>query len=195
MLHFALGNWLACAAKSSILEKERHIITGRRILGIDPGTATVGYGALFWRQPERFEYLGSGIIKTLPNMGVGKRLSIIRSDLLSLLDEYKPDVLAVEALFFCKNVRTGMSVAQARGVILEAAECKSVPVKEYTPMQVKLHLTGFGRSDKRVVQDMIARLLELPAIIRPDDASDALALAVCHARMSVADSVNPSRSA
>jgi len=123
-------------------------------------------------------------------MSVGQRLSIIRSDLLSLIDEYKPDVLAVEALFFCKNARTAMAVAQARGVILEAAECRSIAVKEYTPMQVKLHLTGFGRSDKRVVQDMIARLLELPAIIRPDDASDALALAVCHARMSVIDSVS-----
>lgn len=190
MLHFVLGNWLQYGAKSSILEKERRKITGRRILGIDPGTATVGYGALIWTQPDHFEYLGSGIIKTLPNMSAGKRLSIIRSDLLSLIDEYKPHVVAVEALFFCKNARTAMAVAQARGVILEAAECQSIAVTEYTPMQVKLHLTGFGRSDKRVVQEMIARLLELPSIIKPDDASDALALAVCHARMTAMHSVS-----
>jgi crossover junction endodeoxyribonuclease RuvC len=126
-------------------------------------------------------------------MGPGQRLSIIRNDLLSLIDEYNPDVIAVEALFFCKNARTGMSVAQARGVILEAAASRSVPVSEYTPMQVKLHLTGFGRSDKREVQKMIACLLELPAVIRPDDASDALALAVCHARMSGMEWANPSR--
>lgn len=126
-------------------------------------------------------------------MSVGQRLSTIRADLISLINEYRPDIVAVEALFFCKNVRTGMSVAQARGVILEAIDSVSVPVKEYTPMQVKLQLTGYGRSDKRTVQHMIAALLGLPAIIRPDDASDALALAVCHVRMTEIVSDNPSR--
>jgi crossover junction endodeoxyribonuclease RuvC len=110
---------------------------------------------------------------------------MIRSDLISIINEYSPDVLAVEALFFFKNAKTVMSVSQARGVILETAHHKSIPIAEYTPMQVKLNLTGFGRSDKRTVQNMIARLLGLTEIIRPDDASDALALAVCHARMSL----------
>jgi crossover junction endodeoxyribonuclease RuvC len=158
----------------------------KRILGIDPGTATVGYGALLYTASDTYEYLGSGIIQTLPNTSAGQRLSMIRSDLISLIKDYCPDVLVVEALFFFKNAKTVMSVAQARGVILEAAHSMSLSVAEYTPMQVKLHLTGFGRADKRLVQDMIARLLNLPEIIRPDDASDALALAVCHARMALA---------
>jgi crossover junction endodeoxyribonuclease RuvC len=110
---------------------------------------------------------------------------MIRGDLLSLIKDYRPDVVAVEALFFFKNAKTVMSVSQARGVILEAAHSMSVSVAEYTPMQVKLHLTGFGRAGKREVQEMIARVLNLDEIIRPDDASDALALAVCHARMAL----------
>jgi crossover junction endodeoxyribonuclease RuvC len=126
-------------------------------------------------------------------MSPGERLSIIRADLISIIKEYHPDVLSVEALFFFKNAKTVMSVAQARGVILETAHSEQVPVAEYTPMQVKLHLTGFGRSDKRTVQITIASLLGLPTIIKPDDASDALALAVCHARMTVVESVHPSR--
>jgi crossover junction endodeoxyribonuclease RuvC len=103
-----------------------------------------------------------------------------------LIDQFTPDVLAIEALFFFKNAKTVISVAQARGVILEAASCKCLSVAEYTPMQVKLNLTGFGRADKQLVQIMIAQLLGLPAIIKPDDASDALALAVCHARLGLA---------
>jgi len=91
-------------------------------------------------------------------------------------------VLAIEALFFFKNAKTVIGVAQARGVILETAACRELKVFEYTPMQVKLNLTGFGRADKQLVQVMIAELLSLPSIIKPDDASDALALAVCHAR-------------
>ncbi len=144
----------------------------------------MGYGALLLGQSEQYHYLGSGIIQTKASMGIGERLSIIRCDLISIINEYKPDVLAVEALFFFKNAKTVMSVSQARGVILETAHHMSVPVAEYTPMQVKLHLTGFGRADKRAVQEMIARVFNLPEIIRPDDASDALAVAVCHARIS-----------
>lgn len=162
----------------------RPIISTRRILGIDPGTATVGYGALIANSGDKYEYLGSGIIQTSSKMSTAERLSMIRSDLINVIEQYNPDVVVVEALFFFKNAKTVMTVSQARGVILETAHYKSKTIAEYTPMQVKLHLTGFGRSDKHEVQFMIAKLLGLPEIIRPDDASDALALAVCHARMS-----------
>jgi crossover junction endodeoxyribonuclease RuvC len=142
----------------------------------------VGYGVLTVGEMDRFEYIGSGTIRTDKALEAGERLRIIRQDLDQLIGEYAPDVLAIEALFFFKNAKTVISVAQARGVILEAAACRKLPVFEYTPMQVKLNLTGFGRADKQLVQVMIAELLGLSSIIKPDDASDALALAVCHAR-------------
>jgi crossover junction endodeoxyribonuclease RuvC len=157
-------------------------IHSQRILGIDPGTATVGYGLLVHKGCDQFEYLASGTIQTPKTLDAGSRLKMIREDLACLLKEYKPDVVSVEAIFFFKNAKTVISVAQARGVILEVASYFEIQVAEYTPMQVKLHLTGFGRADKKVVQTMIKQLLGLPEIIRPDDASDALALAVCHAR-------------
>jgi crossover junction endodeoxyribonuclease RuvC len=115
-------------------------------------------------------------------MSAGQRLAMIRADLIELIEQFNPNILAVEAIFFFKNAKTAMSVAQARGVILEAAAACGIPVAEYTPMQVKLQVTGFGKADKRLVQEMIASLLDLPQIIKPDDASDALAIAACHAR-------------
>ncbi len=155
------------------------------MLGIDPGTATVGYGVLDLIGSNSFEYIASGIIRTSKELEPGERLSIIRSDILTLISEYAPDIVVVETIFFFKNAKTLVPVAQARGVILEAAASRKVLVTEYSPMQVKLHLTGFGRAEKSLVQTTIAKLLSLPDIIRPDDASDALALAICHARMSV----------
>jgi crossover junction endodeoxyribonuclease RuvC len=158
-------------------------IFSQRILGIDPGTATIGYGLLIHETNNDLSYLASGIIQTPKDMVAGKRLSMIRVDLIQLIEEFKPDILAVETIFFFKNAKTAMAVAQARGVILEAAASCCIPVAEYTPMQVKLQLTGTGKADKRLVQEMIAALFGLPAIIKPDDASDALALAVCHTRL------------
>jgi crossover junction endodeoxyribonuclease RuvC len=117
-------------------------------------------------------------------MSAGKRLQMIRADLLEIIDQFKPDILSVEAIFFFKNAKTVVPVAQARGVILEVAASVDVDAFEYTPMQVKLQVAGFGRAEKQMVQLAVARLLNLQEIIRPDDASDALALAVCHARMS-----------
>jgi len=157
-------------------------ITTKRILGIDPGTATVGYGVLDCGRQDFFKYLASGTIQTPKHLDPGSRLKMIRCDLIELINEYTPDILAIEALFFFKNAKTVISVAQARGVILEVGSHLNVPCVEYTPMQVKLTLTGFGRADKRLVQEMIAQLLGFREIIKPDDASDALAIAVCHAR-------------
>jgi crossover junction endodeoxyribonuclease RuvC len=159
-----------------------------RILGIDPGTATVGYGVLdSWGkgQQESLRYIASGIISTPKDFSPGRRLSIIRNDLISLIEEFKPDVLAIESLFFFKNAKTVIPVAQARGVILEAAESMGLESFGYTPMQVKMHLTGFGKADKSMVQLMVQKLLDLPNIIKPDDAADAVAIAVCHARLLV----------
>jgi crossover junction endodeoxyribonuclease RuvC len=168
-----------------------------RILGIDPGTATVGYGILDLQvgNGESLSYVASGIIQTSKTSPPGARLSIIRADLICLINEYTPDVAVVEQIFFFKNAKTLVPVAQARGVIVETLSCMNIATVEYTPMQVKLHLTGHGRAEKRMVQDIIARLLNLPNIIRPDDASDALAMAVCHARMSLNGALSAGMSA
>lgn len=154
-----------------------------RILGIDPGTATVGYSVVDLRGRDSFELAGVGTIHTPKGLAAGERLAIIRADILSLIDEYRPDVMPVESIFFFKNAKTAIPVAQARGVIIEAAACRGVAVAEYTPMQVKLNLTGFGRADKKMVQLMVSRLLRIEGLIRPDDAADAVAIAICHARM------------
>src|SRR5581483_7525939 len=114
-----------------------------------------------------------------------KRLAMIRQDMNVLLEDFKPDTVAVEAIFFFKNAKTLVPVAQARGVILEVCAASGYATAEYTPMQVKMCLTGFGRAEKSFVQNTVAALLNLNQIIKPDDASDALAIAVCHARMSV----------
>lgn len=156
-----------------------------RILGIDPGTATVGFGIVDYTPPNVFVYVGSGVISTPKTLDAGARLKIIREDMLSIFDEYAPDQTAVEALFFFKNAKTVMPVAQARGVILEALSCRDHKPGEYTPMQVKLQISGYGKAEKQDVQWAVAKLLGLAEIVKPDDASDALAIAVCHARMSM----------
>jgi crossover junction endodeoxyribonuclease RuvC len=154
-----------------------------RILGIDPGTATVGFGVVDFYQGDRFEYISSGVITTPKTMPAGYRLKMIREDVLSVIEEYKPEQVGVEALFFFKNAKTLVPVAQARGVILEALATVSIIAGEYTPMQVKLQISGYGKAEKAEVQWAVAKLLGLSEIVKPDDASDALAIAVCHARM------------
>jgi crossover junction endodeoxyribonuclease RuvC len=156
-----------------------------RIFGIDPGTATTGYGVLDTDGADQFEYIASGIISTHKDFAMPERLRIIRADILSLFEQYNPDVAVIEQLFFFKNAKTLVPVAQARGVVMEAAATHRISVAEYTPMQVKLHLTGYGKADKKVVQFTVAKLLGHDEIIRPDDAADAIALAVCHARLSL----------
>ncbi len=157
-----------------------------RIFGVDPGTATTGYGVLDVIGSHQFHYIASGIIQTKKDRTMAERLGIIRADILCLLEEYKPEILVIEQLFFFRNVSTAIPVAQARGVILEAANSHCLPIFEYTPMQVKLNITGFGKADKKMVQFSVAKLLGHESIIRPDDAADAVALAICHARLNLA---------
>lgn len=152
-----------------------------RILGIDPGVATVGFGVID-SEGGRQRMVRYGAITTPAGMPLAARLVQIGGDLEQLIRQFQPDEMSIEELFFSKNITTGIAVAHGRGVILCAAEKCGVPLFEYTPGQVKLAVTGYGKAEKRQVMDMTRRLLHLKAVPRPDDAADALALALCHAR-------------
>lgn len=152
-----------------------------RILGIDPGVATIGFG-LVEADRAQVHMVTYGAITTPAGLPLSRRLYQIDRDMEELIGKLKPDVMAVEELFFNTNLTTGIAVAHGRGVILCAAEKCGVPLYEYTPGQVKLAVTGYGKAEKRQVMDMTRRLLHLKAVPRPDDAADALALALCHAR-------------
>ena len=149
-----------------------------RILGIDPGVAIVGFG-LIESDHGSLQY---GAITTPAGQPLAARLLQISRDMEELIDAFRPDEMSIEELFFSKNITTGIAVAHARGVILCAAEKKRLPIYEYTPMQVKQAVVGYGLADKKQVMDMTKRLLKLKAVPRPDDAADALAIALCHAR-------------
>lgn len=152
-----------------------------RILGIDPGVAIVGFGVVDHEkgQSKMVQY---GAINTQAGLPLATRLVQIESDLKQLIDHFQPDVISIEELFFSKNITTGIAVAHARGVILCTAEKCGIPIYEYTPMQVKQAVVGYGLAEKYQVMDMVRRLLKLKAIPKPDDAADALAIALCHAR-------------
>ena len=151
------------------------------ILGIDPGVATIGFGVVD-AQRQKNTLIQYGVITTPPGIPLSNRLLQISDDMEELIHTFHPDEMAVEELFFTKNITTGIAVAHGRGVILCAAEKCGVPLYEYTPSQVKLAVTGYGKAEKRQVMDMTRRLLHLKAVPRPDDAADALGLALCHAR-------------
>ena len=151
-----------------------------RILGIDPGFAIVGWGIVDY-VGSRFKIVAYGSIQTPAGQRLEERLKTIYSDLGGVIDKFKPDVMAVEELFFNTNITTGIKVAQARGVILLCAEQKGIPMAEYTPLQVKQAVTGYGRADKNQVITMVTMLLGLSTPPKPDDTADALAIAVCHA--------------
>ena len=152
-----------------------------RILGIDPGIAIVGFG-LIEADRGRTRLLNYGAITTPAGLPLARRLVQIEQDMEALIAQLKPDAIAVEELFFSNNITTGIAVAHARGVILYTAERLHLPVYEYTPMQIKQAVVGYGLADKHQVMDMTRRLLKLRSIPRPDDAADALAIAMCHAR-------------
>jgi crossover junction endodeoxyribonuclease RuvC len=149
-------------------------------MGIDPGTATTGYCILSDAGGSQVSVMEYGCIKTTKNDLPEKRLSQIHSKLKDLLRKFQPKCVAVEKLFFNTNTKTAMAVGQARGVILLAAAGEGVDIAEYTPLQVKMALTGYGRADKNQVQQMVKTLLKLKEIPKPDDAADAIAVALCH---------------
>ncbi len=150
------------------------------VLGIDPGYAITGYGVVDY-QRNRFKCLAYGTISTKPAMPFEKRLLSISQELELLISQHCPAVMAVEELFFSRNTTTAMGAAQGRGVALVSGARAGLPVYEYTPMQVKLAVTGYGRAQKMQVQQMVKVLLNLDKIPKPDDAADALAVAICHA--------------
>ena len=152
-----------------------------RILGIDPGVATIGFGVVDAERGNQ-QLVRYGVITTPAGIPLSSRLYQISQDMSELIAQFTPDEAAVEELFFTKNITTGIAVAHGRGVILLELERAGVPVYEYTPMQVKQAVVGYGKADKRQVMAMTARLLKMKEIPRPDDAADALALAICHAR-------------
>jgi crossover junction endodeoxyribonuclease RuvC len=162
------------------------------IIGVDPGLATTGFGVIdtkpeaIGRETSRnlkkrksIQCLGYGLIKTDKSLTTGERLKIIHDNLNKLIKEYRPEVMAVESIYFFKNLKTAMPVSQSKGVILLAAARKKIPVFEFTPLQVKMSVTGYGRAEKKQIQKLLKILLNLKEIPSPDDAADALGLALC----------------
>jgi crossover junction endodeoxyribonuclease RuvC len=149
------------------------------VLGIDPGTAITGYGVVTddGAGPKALDF---GVIRTPAKQELSLRLVTIYAQLNALLDRFSPDAVAVEELFFSKNARTALSVGHARGVVLLAVARRNIPLFHYKPSQVKQAVTGYGAADKRQIQEMVRMLLGLDDIPRPDDAADALAIAICH---------------
>lgn len=150
-----------------------------RILGIDPGYAIVGYGVLDY---DKFSFatVNYGAITTAPETPFDRRLKEIYDDMCSILDMFNPDCMSVEKLYFNTNITTGIDVAQARGVIMLAAAQRNIPIYEYTPLQVKVAVTGYGRAEKHQMQEMTKNILHLKFVPKPDDTADALAIAICH---------------
>ena len=148
------------------------------VLGIDPGTASTGYGII--KKTKSLQCLGYSVIHTTPDLNPGERLRIINNKISKIIGKYKPDVLAIENVYFFKNLKTAIPVSQAKGAILLTAAKKRVPVCEFSPLQIKLTITGNGRADKKEVQKRIKRILKLKEIPKPSHAADALAAAVTY---------------
>ena len=151
-----------------------------RILGIDPGIATTGFAILQSNGPNS-KPLDFGFISTEKHLGNANRLTQLATDLKEICHKWKPDVCAVEELFFSKNTKTAIQVSQARGVILQTLNQAGYPIYEYNPGQIKIAITGHGKATKAEIQKMVTLILKLKQIPRPDDAADALAIALCHA--------------
>jgi len=150
------------------------------ILGIDPGIAIVGYGLINY-EAGKCSLIGYGTINTPAKTQLSYRLNSIYMDMQTILDRFKPDAIAIEELFFNTNAKTAINVAHARGVLVLAAKQKNIPIYEYTPLQVKQAVVGYGRAEKKQVMEMTREQLKMAKVARPDDAADALALAICHA--------------
>ena len=155
-----------------------------RILGIDPGMAIVGYGVVDFENDD-YNLVSSGSIRTSKDDEDGVRLAEIRTDLETIIEKFKPDVASIEELFFFKNLKTIIPVAEARGVILEILTAKGIPIYEYTPLVVKQTLTGYGRAEKKEVAQMVMLSLNKKEIPKLDDTVDSIAIAICHARTAI----------
>ncbi|RIK45172.1 MAG: crossover junction endodeoxyribonuclease RuvC [Chloroflexi bacterium] len=151
-------------------------------LGVDPGTALLGYGVI--RGDDVAELVAYGVVETTPTESMPVRLQRLYDAIWALIREHEPDVLAIEQLFFARNVTTALAVGQARGVVLLAAAQHGMPVHEYKPAEVKQTISGYGKADKAQMQEMVRILLDLPHVPAPDDAADALAVALCHVHAS-----------
>lgn len=150
-------------------------------LGFDPGTARLGYGVIESEpEPEAIDY---GVVVTTAEMPMAQRLLQIHRAVGELIDRHQPVAIAVESLYFARNVTTAMTVGQARGVVLLAAAERGIPVAEYSPSEVKQAVVGYGKADKQQIQEMMRIMLGLDALPRPDDAADALAVAICHVQV------------
>lgn len=151
-----------------------------RIVGIDPGTGITGFGVIDAKGTD-YKLVDAGVIRTKPNSPLPERLQVIYQNLSEILDEHKPKVMSVEKLFFAQNVTTAMAVSHARGAVLLAGANHGLTIEEYTPLQIKQAITGYGRADKAQMQEMVRVLLKLKVAPKPDDCADALAAAICHA--------------
>jgi len=149
------------------------------VIGIDPGTATTGYGVVEHMQGKE-SLISYGTIRTAADIPMELRLLKIHREFNALLDQYQPDAVAIEELFHHKNAKTVISVAQSRGVLLMTAAARELELGEYTPLQVKQAVSGYGNADKKQVQIMVQKILHMEQVAKPDDAADALAIAICH---------------
>jgi crossover junction endodeoxyribonuclease RuvC len=151
------------------------------VVGFDPGTARLGYGVISSDdQPEALDF---GVLETTPDESMPQRLKQLYDGIVEIMRRYRPDICAIEQLFFSRNVTTALSVGQARGIVMLAAANAGIPVQEYTPAEVKQAVSGYGKADKGQMQEMVRIVLGLDAVPYPDDAADALAVALCHVQM------------
>ena len=150
-----------------------------RVIGIDPGTAIVGYGIIDYDK-NKYSVVDYGVILTSKDLSTEERLEVIYNNMDKILKKYKPEFMAIEDLFYFKNNKTVISVAQARGVILLVGKQNNIPMSNYTPLQVKIGITGYGKAEKKQVQQMVQKFLGLSEIPKPDDAADALAICITH---------------
>lgn len=154
-----------------------------RILGIDPGYAILGYGIID-KKGNRYSVCDYGVVTTNPSMAMPDRLKYLYTQIMEIIHEYEPDVVSIEELFFNTNSKTALLVGQARGVVILACANSGIEIREYTPLQIKQGLVGYGRADKKQVQAMVKAILNLNEVPQPDDTADALAAAICHGNTS-----------
>lgn len=155
----------------------------KRILGVDPGTGICGFGVVEFALHKKPRMVTAGVISTPARTPLADRLMDIYDSLNQIINETQPDEVSIEKLFFNQNITTGISVAEARGVVLLVMKQRKLPISEYTPLQIKQSLTGYGRADKKQMQEMVRQFLGMKDVVKPDDAADALAAAITHAMM------------